>query len=134
MTKFEEHYLLVCRLKVRINGGKKQTNKQQIQKQLHISVSCCVYTVRYPFCIWQCATPSLFLLLEKKLQRCVPLIAWKAVRQLAVIQRLGNFAQTEKNKFIISGVQQIFFFPLKILKNNKSLHADTTVQKIIKIL
>lgn len=38
-------------------------------------------------------SPSLFLLLEEKLQRRVPLIPWKAVRQLAVIQRWGNCAR-----------------------------------------
>lgn len=34
-----------------------------------------------------------FLLFEEKLQRRVPLISGKAVGQLAVIQKMGNFAQ-----------------------------------------
>lgn len=66
--------------------------KKRRKKQKHIStyqsLLLCLYCA-YPF--WgQCVTPSLFLLLEKELQRWIPLISWKAVRQLAVIQRLGN--------------------------------------------
>lgn len=55
----------------------------------HGTLFCCVYTASYPL-RGQSASPSVFLLLEEKLQRRVPLIPWKAIRQLAVIQRLGN--------------------------------------------
>lgn len=91
----------------------KRTKRRKIPKQVHIELCfCCVY----PF--WgQCATPSVFLLFEEKLQRRVPLISWEAVRQLAVIQRLGNFAQKEKNKYIIPLVQQKSFYPSKCGKN-----------------
>lgn len=89
---------------------------QEKKKPSHLTFLLkCLYCA-YSF--WgQCTTPSLFLLLEKKLQRWVPLISWKAVGQLTVIQLLGNFAQTEKEQLHYTGC------PTQILlKNGKNLN------------
>lgn len=73
---------------------RKKEQKVSWNDSTHQSLVLCLHCA-YPLGR-QRAAPSLFLLLEEKLQRWVPLIPWKAVRQLAVIQRLGNFAQTHK--------------------------------------
>lgn len=93
----------------------KLVQKEKIPKTTPHSLLLHLYCA-YPF--WgQRATLSVFLLFEEKLQCWVPLISWKAIRQLTVIQRLGNFAQKEKNKYITLVVQQKYPFLFKCVKN-----------------